>query len=91
MSKIAWSYDVRGIDGNGNAWSVLGSTEVAEDQGWMTVIENAIQDAFQQVTGGTAMYGCPGVGCRGPYKITHLSIEQPGHTANYAHVSLRQH
>jgi hypothetical protein len=36
----------------------------------------AMEETFRQLTNGRAVYGEPGVGCRGPYGIRSLLIEE---------------
>lgn len=35
-----------------------------------------MKDTFEQLTQGRAIYGQPGVGCRGPYAIKRVLIEE---------------
>ena len=36
----------------------------------------AMEETFHQLTNGRAVYGSPGVGCRGPYAIKRVLIEE---------------
>lgn len=36
----------------------------------------AMEETFHQLTHGKAVYGSPGVGCRGPYTIKRVVIEE---------------
>lgn len=36
----------------------------------------AMQETFRQLTNGRAVYGNPGIGCRGPYDIHRVTIDQ---------------
>jgi hypothetical protein len=38
--------------------------------------EQAMMEAFRQLTNGKAVYGNPGLGCNGPYDIRRVVIEQ---------------
>ena len=42
-------------------------------------LDAAMRDSFQQITQGKAVFGNPGVGCRGPYKINRFLIESVTH------------
>lgn len=40
------------------------------------VFDEVMRDTFHQLTSGKAVYGSPGVGCRGPYAIKRVLIEE---------------
>jgi hypothetical protein len=60
----------------------------ADDQSWETetlvvspadfgsIADLALRDTFQKLTNGKAVFGSPGVGCKGPYTITKLVVEK---------------
>lgn len=75
--KLSISYvaKVSGTDANGEAWSVESRLDVIEPIDWARLYAAAIDGAFKTLTNGRAVYGKPGVSCRGPYRIAALHIE----------------
>jgi hypothetical protein len=59
----------------GQTWTVEGVLEATMGD-FMDLSERAMRAAFEQLTQGKAVYGKPGVGCRGPYRIILLKIEE---------------
>ena len=70
--RKSWKYHVEGVGAEGATFECKGTT-LCEFQHTFTV---AMEDAFHQLTNGRAVYGSPGVGCRGPYDIRKITIEQ---------------
>jgi hypothetical protein len=66
-------YDVRGLAADGQTWDVRG--ECSDANGWPDCLSEAMALAFHQLTNGKAVFGKPGVGCRGPYQITLFHFE----------------
>jgi len=66
-----YDYTITGLDGNDNTWTVAGKVQVDE---FIAAPTFAMQDGFRKLTQGEAVYGQPGVGCRGPYKVTNMTI-----------------
>jgi hypothetical protein len=50
--------------------------KVVADLGDLTVFHAVMSEIFQQLTEGKAVYGQPGVGCKGPYTIKKIVIEE---------------
>ena len=73
---MKYSYQVSGTASQGQTWEATGTAETENLGDFMLVPEMAMRDAFMQMTQGKAVYGKPGVGCSGPYRITRLVIEE---------------
>jgi hypothetical protein len=41
----------------------------------MVAMERCLSDAFLRLTKGEAVYGQPGVACRGPYRVTGFELK----------------
>ena len=63
-------YTAEGIAAGGQTWK----TEGAVDAVFPLCFEAAMRHSFQQLTSGKAIYGQPGAGCRGPYKISRFEL-----------------
>ncbi len=70
MSKSVYYYAIEGADATGNTWVTTGAVEGE----FMDCLTSAFRDSFQQLTRGKAIYGKPGVGCRGPYTVTRYLL-----------------
>jgi hypothetical protein len=55
-------------------WSASGSVDLEPGQ-FAKAFELSLEQAFEQLTNGKAVFGQPGVGCSGPYHITRFAIE----------------
>lgn len=63
------------VDGSGaDGQTFQATTELACE--FHEAMSLGMVDIFQQITQGRATYGNPGVGCRGPYDIHRVLIEQ---------------
>jgi hypothetical protein len=71
-----YRYTMHGAAADQQTWSADGVIEVSNYGAFLDVPGLAAQDAFQQLTSGRAIFGRPGVACRGPYRITKLTIEE---------------
>lgn len=67
-----FSYEIKGQDVNGVDWAYEGTADVPVFEGFPGVAMQATQNVFKQLTEGKAVFGKPGVGCKGPYKITEF-------------------
>lgn len=67
MPVKKYNYEISGTDANGNEWATTGVVNCE----FVDVFRSATGDAFFKLTRGKAVYGKPGVGCRGPYQV-HL-------------------
>jgi hypothetical protein len=73
---ITYRYTVEGVAADDQSWSASGEVTVGREGDFQLALLEAQREAFTQLTQGRAVYGKPGVGCRGPYKITKLTIER---------------
>jgi hypothetical protein len=72
---MRFKFTVRGAARDGQTWSVEGHVSEESAGNFPRAVDNAMRQAFLQLTRGKAVYGQPGVGCNGPYTITHLSLD----------------
>lgn len=77
MTSVAYRWQAWGTAADGQTWSVTGETRAFAGR-LVDVTETALRDAFDQLTHGRAVYGFPGVGCRGPYTVTRFEIVREG-------------
>jgi hypothetical protein len=71
---VRYAYQVQGTSADGQNWTVIGVVHTTGLGEFMDAPALAMRDAFMKLTDGRAQYGRPGVGCRGPYEVTSLSI-----------------
>jgi len=69
-----YRYVVKGLDARGQDWTVTGVIRAAEGD-FVLVPQAALKSTFQKLTSGKAVFGSPGIGCQGPYKMRSLLIE----------------
>jgi len=67
-----YRYQAEGTSANGQTWKTSGQFNCEFEY----TFTFAARDAFQQLTGGRAIYGQPGVTCNGPYQVDRLLIER---------------
>lgn len=72
MTIKTYRYILRGNAQGGQTWRVAGVVRCE----WGMVLNNIMQRSYQLLTQGKAVYGSPGLGCRGPYDITELNVEK---------------
>jgi len=72
---MVFIFEVAGTAADDQTWTVAGSGELASPGGFSSLPHMVFELALQKLTGGKAVYGKPGVGCRGPYHMTRLVIE----------------
>lgn len=72
MKKL-WRFSVSGQGSEGNVFDATGVTPPCELHEAFDVI---MKDAFHQLTQGKAVFGHPGVGCKGPYRIRRFYFEE---------------
>lgn len=70
-----YDYRMAGTAAGGQTWETDGTFEV-EPGAFSTLMELAILNTFTKLTQGRAVFGHPGVGCRGPYRIKSLTITE---------------
>ena len=73
--SIAFKYQLEGKAADNQTWKATGAVRVANLGEFPSVSHKVMEDAFEQLTRGQAVYGKPGLGCRGPYRITRMLIE----------------
>jgi len=72
---IKFAYEVSGCAADDQTWTVRGTTTA--NRGDFALVPNvAMRETFAQLTNGKAIYGKPGIGCKGPYRINRLLIEE---------------
>ena len=76
MTKASCSYAVSGSAVDGQTWEAIGKVVTEKSGDFALVPDMAMRAAFLQLTQGKAIYGKPGIGCRGPYHITRLIVEE---------------
>ena len=69
---MKYKYEISGTSADGQSWETKGEVLAAD---FIGVTDAAAFDSFTQLTEGKAVFGKPGVGCRGPYKITRYVLE----------------
>lgn len=78
MSK--YQYRVSGTAAKGQTWTAAGQLEpalwVPASGVWLELPRLVLGRAYEQLTAGKAVFGKPGLGCQGPYRITKLEIEE---------------
>jgi hypothetical protein len=68
-----YAYTMTGTAADGQTWKTRG--ELGVDPGDFPVLLGvAVQDTFVKLTQGKAVFGQPGVGCRGPYSIEGFTL-----------------
>lgn len=65
------NYTVEGTAADGQTYTCAG--EVQGD--YPNCLHEAMVAAFRQLTGGKAVFGKPGVSCRGPYTIARFELK----------------
>ena len=70
MTINAYKFKIEGTGADDKTWTTEG--EVACE--FFNVFDAAMESTYEQLTEGKAIYGQPGVGCSGPYKIDRLWI-----------------
>jgi len=67
-----FKFHVEGCGAEGATFETSGSFVCEFQECWDAVMI----ETFNQLTHGRAVFGSPGVGCRGPYDIRRVVIEQ---------------
>jgi hypothetical protein len=71
MSKH-WKFEVSGTAAGGVAWHTSGTCEATVSEVW----DSMMVHSFHALERGKAIYGKPGVACKGPYDIKKVVVEQ---------------
>jgi hypothetical protein len=69
-----YAYTMKGSAADGQTWETNGAVEVAPPD-FPDVAMLALKDTFMKLTQGNAVFGHPGVGCKGPYSIAELTVK----------------
>lgn len=75
MKIRTFNYTVEGTANGGQTWTTSGAVQIT-NEAIDTTMHLILRDSFDQLTRGKAIYGLPGVGCKGPYDIYKIVIEQ---------------
>lgn len=67
-------FKFEGLTAGGNPWHTEG--KIDGDMANPLIFRTAMGASFQQLTSGRAVFGKPGLGCQGPYKITRFTLEK---------------
>jgi hypothetical protein len=70
---MRYDYVITGTAADGQTWTTRGTVE-AEPANFLDTPIMAMARCFEALTEGKAVYGQPGVGCRGPYQVTAMHI-----------------
>jgi len=73
---ITYGYEVGGTAAGGQTWTVRGSVTVASAGMFHQALELIQGEAFQKLANGKAVFGNPGIGCRGPYRYTRFVVQE---------------
>lgn len=71
-----FKYQVEGTAADDQTWTVVGKINNFREGQFFDAVHAAGAESLRQLTNGKAVYGQPGVGCNGPYKINKLVIER---------------
>lgn len=75
---VAYSFTVEGTARNEQTWKTEGGIIVEKEGDFPNAVKMAMEKSFDQLTNGKAVFGFPGLGCSGPYKIQRLVVERQG-------------
>jgi hypothetical protein len=73
---MMYKYEISGLAAEGQTWKTSGMVETQKPGEFMTTPDLAMSDAFFQLTQGKAVFGKPGLGCKGPYRVLRMMIEE---------------
>lgn len=71
MPDQIFKYSIAGTAANEQTWSMQGTVECS----FSNAHDMVMNQTFEALTDGKAVYGKPGQGCQGPYQITHFHID----------------
>lgn len=69
-----FSYRITGEASGGQTWETEGEYELHSPSALPDMFMDILAESFQALTHGRAVYGQPGRGCRGPYKVNTFVI-----------------
>ncbi len=70
-----FDYTMSGESAGGQTWETTGAIELRQGD-FSLAFDHAMRDTFEQLTSGRAVFGKPGLGCSGPYKVKKFSVEE---------------
>jgi hypothetical protein len=73
---MRYRYEIAGSAHGGQTWTTSGEVELHQAGDFPAAPGLALENAFYKLTAGEAVYGQPGIGCKGPYGITRMVIEK---------------
>ncbi len=73
---ITYSYRIEGTASEGQTWFVVGEVTAQTAGQFQQTVELAMRKSFMDLTNGEAVYGQPGKGCVGPYRVTKFVLEE---------------
>jgi hypothetical protein len=74
--RLKYKYEITGSAMGLQTWTTVGEVETHAAGDFPVVPGLALEQSFTKLTAGEAVYGFPGIGCRGPYGITRMVIEK---------------
>lgn len=72
----AYKYAIDGTAADGQTWQTSGSVATVTESDLSEAINEALRQSFMQITQGKAIFGQPGLACRGPYRIAKVVLER---------------
>lgn len=74
---MIYKWSMSGTAAQGQTWATEGTLEKSAGE-FSTLLFDAMAETFQRLTQGKAVFGQPGVGCRGPYAVKRFTVEEQG-------------
>lgn len=71
-----YQFMFEGTAADGQTWMTEGTVTVMNEGQFGRALDEAQSQSFLQLTRGKAVYGKPGVGCKGPYRINKFVINR---------------
>lgn len=71
---LTYDFEVKGTAAGEQEWTTTGTVETQNAGEFPQMLNLALMQSFQNLTQGKAVFGKPGVGCRGPYGVTSFLI-----------------
>lgn len=71
---MQYKYEISGTAVRGQTWVTTGEVEIRDGM-FYDMLMHIGSKSFTQLTDGKAVFGQPGVGCQGPYRITKFVVE----------------
>ena len=74
--SFGYRYMIEGTATQDQTWVVSGERFLEARSEFPFLVTMCLRDSFQQLTNGNAVFGKPGLDCRGPYSVRKLVIEE---------------